>query len=101
MRLKARTDANHSEIVQALRQAGCSVQSLAATGRGVPDLLVGRDGKNLLLEVKDGSKRPSERKLTPDQEIWHSAWRGQIHVVNSTDEALRLIETINFSERKI
>lgn len=52
MRLKARTDANHSEVVKALRNAGCSVQSLAATGRGVPDLLVGRDGKNLLMESK-------------------------------------------------
>ena len=91
MRLKAKVDANQKQIVTALRQAGCSVQSLAATGRGVPDLLVGRDGKNLLLEIKDGSKRPSERKLTPDQENWHSAWRGQIHVVNNPDEALELV----------
>ena len=101
MRLKAKVDANQKQIVTALRDAGCSVQSLAATGRGVPDLLVGRAGKNILMEIKDGSRTPSERKLTPDQEIWHSAWRGQIHVVTSTDDALRLIETINFSERKI
>ena len=103
MRLKAKVDANQKQIVTALRDAGCSVQSLAATGRGVPDLLVGRDGKNLLLEIKDGSKRPSERKLTPDQKTWHSAWRGQIHVVNNPDEALELVingESLKHTETK-
>ncbi len=91
MRLKARTDANHSEVVKALRDAGCSVQSLAATGRGVPDLLVGIAGKNLLMEVKDGAKAPSARKLTPDESQWHDNWTGQVAVVNSIDEALKLV----------
>ena len=36
-----RVDRNHSEIVDALRQAGASVQSLVKVGDGCPDLLVG------------------------------------------------------------
>ena len=91
MRLKAKVDANQKQIVSALRDAGCSVQSLAATGRGVPDLLVGIAGKNLLMEVKDGDKPPSARKLTPDEKAWHEAWTGQIAVVNSINEALELV----------
>jgi len=88
MRRAARVDANQPAIVEALRAAGYSVQSLAAVGEGVPDLLVGAHGINVLLEVKDGSKSSSERRLTADQERWHAAWRGRVSVVKTPEEAL-------------
>jgi len=88
MRRAARVDDNQAEIVAALRAAGCTVQSLAAVGKGCPDAAVGFRGRNLLLEIKDGAKPPSKRKLTPDEERWHAAWRGQVAVVESVDEAL-------------
>ena len=81
MRRRARTDGNHGQIVEALRAAGCTVQSLAAIGDGTPDLLVGVGGRNLLVEVKDGSKSPSRRRLTDDERTWHAAWAGQVAVV--------------------
>lgn len=74
--------------MQALRKAGCSVASLSAVGEGCPDLLVGARGHNCLLEVKDGSRVPSARKLTPAQEAWHKAWRGKVAVVTTPMEAL-------------
>lgn len=88
MRRIARVDANQSEIIGALIACGCSVQPLHQMGGGVPDLLVGLRGRNLLMEVKDGRKPPSERELTEDQEKWHSAWRGQVVVVNNSAEAI-------------
>lgn len=91
MRRRARTDSNHAEIVEALRRAGCTVQSLAAIGDGTPDLLVGYDGRNLLVEVKDGAKSPSRRRLTPDERTWHAAWAGQVAVASTIDEALAVI----------
>ena len=91
MRRRARTDSNHAEIVEALRRAGCTVQSLAAIGDGTPDLLVGYDGRNLLVEVKDGSKSPSRRRLTPDESTWHTAWAGQVAVASTVAEALAVI----------
>ncbi len=69
MRAK-RVDDNHGAVVAALRKAGCVVQSLATVGRGCPDLLVLRGGKTTLLEVKDGSKPPSARRLTADEVRW-------------------------------
>lgn len=92
MRKAAKIDANQGLIVNALRQAGASVQSLAATGKGCPDLLVGYQGINYLMEVKDGNKVPSAQKLNIDQEHWHSVWRGSVHVVKSTDEALQILK---------
>ena len=88
----ARIDANHEQVVLALRTAGATVQSLAATGKGVPDLLVGFQGKTLLMEIKDGRKAPSERRLTEDQLKWHGAWRGgPLAIVDSPDAALRIL----------
>lgn len=88
MRRAAKVDANQALIVGALRACGAAVQSLAAVGKGCPDLLVGFKGRNLLMEVKDGRKPPSDRKLTPDQVEWHAAWAGQIVVVESVEQAL-------------
>ncbi len=88
----AKVDANHEQVVSALRAIGASVQTLAAVGKGVPDLLVGYQGKTLLLEVKDGRKPPSARRLTEDQLKWHGAWRGgPLAVVDGPDAALRML----------
>ncbi len=87
----ARVDANQAEIVDALRKVGCTVQPLHAVGQGVPDLLVGYRGNNVLIEVKDGSKPPSARKLTPDQVNWHGDWRGQVVVVQNVKEAFEAV----------
>ena len=95
MRRAAKVDANQEQIVQALRAAGAVVQTLAAVGKGVPDLLVGYQGKTLLLEVKDANKPPSERKLTEDQIKWHGAWRGgPLAVVDGPEAALRMLGAI-------
>lgn len=93
MRRAAKIDANQPAIVKALRSAGARVQSLASVGKGCPDLLVGFGGKNLLLEVKDGAKPPSARKLTPLEVEWHSQWTGfgQVAVVESPEQAVRLL----------
>lgn len=89
MRRAAKVDRNQAEIAAALRKAGAFVQSLAAVGGGVPDLLVGFKRQTYLLEVKDGLKPPSARELTPDQIEWHMNWNGGVcMVVNSVDEAL-------------
>jgi len=92
MRFRAKVDRNQSEIVQALRDIGCSVQSLAALGKGVPDLLVGRRGRNWLMEVKDGKSSPSKRKLTEDEESWHAHWQGNVTTVSSIEEAIQVVQ---------
>lgn len=89
MRRAARTDANHAAIVAALRGIGASVASTAAVGNGFPDIVVGFRGRNWLIECKDGSKPPSDRKLTPAQQDFRIGWRGHWIVVESPDEAVR------------
>lgn len=91
MRRAARVDDNQGQIVDALRRVGCSVWSLAGVGKGFPDLAVGFRGRNLFLEVKDGSKPPCKRKLTPDEEAFHASWRGHVAVVESVEDALKIV----------
>lgn len=87
-RRAAKIDANQGSIVDALRAVGCSVQSLAEVGDGCPDLLVGIGKFNVLMEVKDGSRPPSDRLLTAAQKRWHAEWRGTAHLVESVEQAL-------------
>ena len=91
MSYASRTDRNQARVVKMLREIGCSVCLLHAVGGGVPDLLVGHRGHNYLLEVKDGDKPPSRRKLNKLQQAWHGAWRGQVDVVESGEEAVSLV----------
>ena len=95
MRKAAKTDRNQTEIVKALRAIGATVQSLAAIGKGCPDLLIGFGGKNFLMEIKDGEAVLSKQQLTPDQIGWHLQWRGSVHVVKSKYEALKILQRIN------
>jgi hypothetical protein len=89
MRRRARIDANHGEIVKILRLAGATVHSMAEVGEGCPDLLVGYRGRTVLVEVKDPSKPPSARKLTPAQEDWHKTWNGSpVRIVTNLVDAM-------------
>ena len=83
-----RVDANQSEIVKVFRSFGYTVQTLHTVGKGCPDILVGNAGGNFLVEIKDGSKFPSQRKLTPDEKEWHENWRGQVVIIESIKDVM-------------
>ena len=92
---QGKTDTNQAAVVEALVAVGAYVQSLAAVGAGCPDLLVGFRRKTFLLEVKDGSKVPSERLLAPLQKRFFVNWRGgPLFKVESPAEALRVIGAV-------
>ena len=87
----ARVDENQDEIVKALRAIGCTVTPTHAAGKGFPDITVGWQGVNYLLEIKNPSKPKRDRQLTEDQVDWHREWRGQVAVVETVKEALEAI----------
>ncbi len=92
MRRAARVDANQDQIVSALRACGAYVR-IVTQGEGLPDLLVGYRGHTLLLEVKDGRKVPSARKLTEAEEKFFMEWTGGLLAkVDSVEEALDILK---------
>ena len=89
-RRAARVDANHAEIVDALRRAGCAVLDLSAVGKGCPDLLVAVGGKQQLIEIKrPKAKGQRAGELTPDQREFIAQWPASIAVVDSAERALQ------------
>ena len=86
MRRAAKIDINQGDIVLALRRAGCTVFPTHMVGHGFPDIVVGRHDKNWLMEIKSDSG-----KLTPDERVFFADWRGQVCVVRSADEALKVV----------
>jgi hypothetical protein len=94
MRRANKIDANQNNIVAALRKAGATVR-IISQGDGIPDLLVGYRGRTALLEVKDGDKPPSARKLTPAEQKFFNEWAGGIcMIVESVEDALEVLEGI-------
>jgi hypothetical protein len=84
VRRAAKVDANQKAVIDALKRIGCDVYSI-----GLPvDLVVGYRAKNFLVEVKNPLGR---NRLTQEQKDFISSWRGQVRVVRSADEAIRLV----------
>jgi len=92
MRYANRIDANQNKIVDALRGAGAFVR-IVTQGDGIPDLLVAYRGVTILMEVKDGDKPPSARKLTEAEQKFFDEWTGgMLVIVNSAQEALEILK---------
>ena len=91
-RRAAKVDGNHAAIVSALRSAGYSVQSLAEVGDGCPDILVGVERTNVLMEIKDPSQSATDRRLNGRQKRWHAEWQGTAHLVETVDQALAVVD---------
>lgn len=81
-KFKNSLDGNHLEITNALRLAGATVQDLSGVGNGCPDIIVGFNNKNHLLEIK----MPTG-KLNKRQQRWHKKWSGGVQVVSSSEDA--------------
>ena len=93
-RYRSKVDSNQPEIIKTFRALGCSVCPLHFVGQGFPDLIVAKHGVNVLVEVKDGQKVPSARKLTADEQAFHDAWQGWIEIIESQEDAVTLVNKI-------
>lgn len=85
-----KVDINQPEIVKQLRDLGYSVLLLNKVKQGCPDILVGKNGKNILVEIKQSGKD----KLTEDEKTFFSNWNGQVMVAI---DANSIIEEFNKS----
>jgi len=88
-RWAAKTDINQAEIVEALRAAGAVVEVTSRMGQGFADLVVGRHGKVVFMEVKT-----ADGKLTPAEREFMERWRGHYAIVRTPEEALRAVGAI-------
>jgi hypothetical protein len=75
-----------------MRAVGATVRVITQ-GDGLPDLLVGYNGHTILMEIKDGNKPPSARKLTDNEQKFFDEWKGgPLYKVESVDQALDILD---------
>jgi len=93
VRRSAKVDTNQPEIVKALRGAGAFVV-ITSQLKNAFDLLVCHNGVVRIVEVKDGNKPPSKRKLTEGEQKCKEGVESVgcvYNVITSVDEALEMI----------
>ena len=91
MRRAARIDGNHNEVVKEFRgYPGVTVLSLAAIGKGVPDLLVSFRGKTWLVEIKMG-----KGKQNAEQIKFANDWAGCCAVVRNSADVESVIKKMS------
>jgi hypothetical protein len=86
-----KADSNQSALVKQMRRIpGLTVFHTHTVGNGFVDVVCGFRGKNYLFEIKDPGKPPSQRKLTADEQKFHDEWTGQIAVIETIDDVLKI-----------
>jgi hypothetical protein len=90
MRRIPRKDGNHKTIVDSLK-AFAIVEDMAHCGNGFPDIIVGFREKFFMFEIKDGSLTASRKRLTPAEKKFQLKWSEFYHVIESVDDALKIM----------
>ena len=83
MRQIAKVDRNQKAIVAELRQLGFSVTIMSQLGKGIPDILVGKHGISLPVEIK----MPGE-EMTDAEVKWFVNWFGSGIIAETTEEII-------------
>lgn len=76
-----RVDKNQPQIVERFRFHGFSVGITSSLGNGFPDLVVAKQMRTFVVEIKDGSQPPSKQKLTIMEEEFFNTWQGEAVIV--------------------
>ena len=89
-----RRDSNHFELMAHAESIGFSVLDTSQLGKGL-DLLVairGKHGKGdtIRIEIKDGAKIPSKRKLLESEQDVFDHWQGRCEVWECVSDIDRL-----------
>lgn len=88
-----RTDANHTQMVEALRAEGCTVWPL----NDIVDVLIGYGGLTMLGEIKDGDKPLKKGR----QAKFHATWTGGVYLLRRPEDAKTCAETLKRWKRAI
>ena len=85
MRAK-KTDSNQKSIISELREAGVSVMDTSSIGRGFPDLVLGWQGMNYLVEIKTPKGKPTDFQVN-----FFTHWRGQAILIRDVKDIFNLL----------
>ena len=88
-RRAAKKDANHNEVADAFKSLGYSVLDVSQL-KNCCDLIAAKGKRTIAVEVKDGSKPPSARKLSSGEMQFKADWCGEWALVESVNDVIEL-----------
>lgn len=84
-RRAAKTDDNQPEIVKEFRRLGWYVLIISQL-KNCCDIIVSKNGTTVAIEIKDGSKTPSQQKLSAGEIKFMEEWQGQYKIVKNIED---------------
>ena len=92
MKYGAKRDANHSEVIAAMKKH-CGVYDVSSSGMGIPDGLAWINGAWHLFDIKNPKTAYGKRGLNPIQKKWlNQSNGGPIYLIYSVEEAERFAQ---------
>lgn len=89
MRRDAKVDTNQPEIVKLFRKLGWSVLIISQL-KNCADIIVSKNKRTIIIEIKDGSLVPSRQRLTEGEEKFMKSWQGEYRIVNCVDDVISI-----------
>lgn len=86
-RRAARVDDNQPEIVKAFRSLGWYVLIISQL-KNCCDIIVSKNGRTIAVEIKDGKKSPSQRKLSTGELKFKDEWQGEYKLIICVKDVL-------------
>ena len=90
-RRAARTDDNQKEIVALFRKLGWHVLIVSQL-KNCCDIIASKNGRTVAIEIKDGKKKPSDRKLTEGELKFKNEWQGEYALIESEQDVFSLVK---------
>ena len=88
-RRAARVDDNQGEIVKLFRKLGWTVLIISQL-KNCCDIMVSKNGRTVAVEIKDGAKPPSARKLSDGEVKFRDNWQGEYALIICPDDVIDL-----------
>ena len=93
---RKRKDSNHNQITKCFEKMGWEVLDIHNLKK-CADIIIGKSAINIFIEIKDGDKSPSARKLTEGEEEFHDRWPNNVIIIQSENDCIQLTKNYNES----
>lgn len=94
----AKKDANHNSIAAEFAALGYAVLDVSQL-KNCCDMFVSKRDITVAVEVKDGDKPPSARRLTEGEERFRQGWKGRYRIVETVGDVHQLHRELFICQR--
>lgn len=92
-RRAAKVDDNQKQVVALFRKLGWYVLIISQL-KNCCDIIVSKDDVTIAIEIKDGKKQPSQRKLSEGEIKFRDEWQGKYELVICDKDVININEKL-------